>query len=144
MLMGKDIIQQLRRRLLEERRRTLETIAAEIRESDLQRPSGTEELSVQDILSLIVAGDAQLGGEEVGVVTEPPVRPFLHPLFFIRTAWETRTRLLDELDSLSDEDLDAPLESSGKTVREALEELILCESEYLRPALERYIESRGN
>ncbi len=144
MMMGKEAIQKLCRRLLEERRLTLNTITAEIQEADLLKPSGTEELSVLDILELILAHDAELASEEAPSDKEPMVGLFLHPLYFIRLAWEKRGKLLQELDSLTDEDLDAPFADSGLTVREAVERVISSESEYLRPALERYIESRGN
>lgn len=139
-VMGKEAIEKLCRRLLNERARTLRTIAQELNEGDLRRPSGTEELSVADILQLLVVGDADFyEGEE----EEAPAGAFLHPLYFIRLASETRGKLLAQLQELSDEDLDSPFGDSNQTVRQVVEELISSESDYLRPALERYIDSRG-
>jgi hypothetical protein len=140
--MGKEAIEKLCRRLLDERSRTLRTIAQELSEVDLRRPSGTEGLSVADILQLLVVRDAELipaDGED-----DQPAGVFLHPLYFIRIASDARGKLLHELQSLSDEDLDSPFGDTHLTVRQVVEDLIASESEYLRPALERYIESRGN
>lgn len=141
MVMGKEAIEKLCRRLLNERARTLRTIAQELNEGDLRRPSGTEELSVADILQLLVVGDEDffLGEEE----EEATSGAFLHPLYFIRLASETRGKLLAQLQELSDEDLDSPFGETNQTVRQVVEELIASESDYLRPALERYIDSRG-
>ncbi len=141
--MGKEVIEKLCRRLLDERARTLRTIAQELNENDLRRPSGTEELSVADILQLLVVGDADFfTGEEEEI--EAPIGAFLHPLYFIRLASETRGKLLTQLQELTDEDLDSPFGDTNLTVRQVVEDLIASESEYLRPALERYIVSRGN
>lgn len=139
--MSKEAIEKLCRRLLEERARTLRTIAQELSEVDLRRPSGTEGLSVADILQLLVVRDAELIPEEKD---EQPAGVFLHPLYFIRVASDARSKLLQELQCLSDEDLDSPFGDTQLTVRQVVEDLIASESEYLRPALERYIESRGN
>jgi hypothetical protein len=143
-MMGREAIERLCRRLAEERARTLRTIGQAIEESDLLMPSGTEDLSVLDILERIAASDSELTSGVVPLKGVSPVGPFLHPLYFIRVASEGRGRLLTELSQMTDDDLDRPYRDTGMTAREIVEELIADECEHLRPALERYIESKGN
>ncbi len=143
-VMGREAIERLCRRLAAERARTLRTIGRAIEENDLLMPSGTDDLSVLDILELIATSDTEFTSDAVLLKETSQVGPFLHPLYFIRVASESRGKLLTELSSMTDEDLDRPYLNTGVTVREVVEELIADECEHLRPALERYIESKGN
>jgi len=143
-VMGKEGIEKLCRRLATERARTLLTIGRAIEEKDLLMPSGTDDLSVLDILELIATSDAEFTSDMVSLMEAPQVGPFLHPLYFVRVASERRGKLLTELSTMTDEDLDQLYLNTGMTVREVVEELIADECEHLRPALERYIESKGN
>ena len=143
-VMGKEGIEKLCRRLAVERARTLRTIGRAIEEKDLLMPSGTDDLSVMDILELIATSDTEFTSDMVSMMEAPQVGPFLHPLYFVRVASERRGKLLTELSSMTDEDLDQSYLDTGVTVREVVEELIADECDHLRPALERYIESKGN
>lgn len=142
--MGKEGIEKLCRRLAVEHARTLRTIGRAIEEKDLLMPSGTDDLSVMDILELIATSDTEFTSDMVSLIEAPQVGPFLHPLYFVRVASERRGQLLTELSSMTDEDLDQSYLGTDMTVREVVEELIANECEHLRPALERYIESKGN
>jgi len=108
-------------------------------------PAATgDEMSVLDVLELIVNHDKEIAGEVLGPEEEEEAGPFLHPLYFIRLVSETHGKALTALSSMSDEDLEQPFGQSGLTMREVVEEIIAEESELLRPALEKHKESRGN
>lgn len=143
--MGKDLIEKLCKRLSQERALTLMALADMIAKRNFAIPAPTDdEMSVLDVLELIVNHDKEIAGEVLGAEEEEEAGPFLHPLYFIRLVSETHGKALTALSSMSDEDLEQPFGTSGLTMREVVEEIIAEESELLRPALEKHKESRGN
>ena len=142
--MGKDLIEKLCKRLSQERALTLMALADMIARKSFAIPATSDdEMSVLDVLELIVNHDKEIAGEVLGA-EEEEVGPFLHPLYFIRLVSETHGKALTALSSMSDEDLELPFGQSGLTMREVVEEIIAEESELLRPALEKHKEPRGN